>query len=157
MFYLVQQDSDGQFPAGRAVVISSHSTAAEAIIARERRRSVLRQLGRSHDNLELVVLRADGSVVSRDPFGRDARAKGRPTMLWRLGGRDGTCARAMLVPNARTCTLVWWFDDIRLFARELPGWDEALVAAEKLREEFQARDFIDIADGDRISDVSSVS
>lgn len=132
MFYLVQQDSDGQFPAGRAVVISSHSTAAEAIIARERRRSVLRQLGRSHGHLELVMLRADGSVVSRDPFGRDARAKGRPTMLWR-------------------------FDDIRLFARELPGWDAALVAAEKLREEFQARDFIDNADGDRISDVSSVS
>jgi hypothetical protein len=120
MFYLVQQDSDGQFPAGRAVVISSHSTAAEAVAARERRRSVLRRLGRSHDNLELVVLREDGSVVSRDPFGRDARAKGRPTMLWRLGGSDGTCARAMLVPNARTCTLAWWFDDIRIFAVSCP-------------------------------------
>jgi hypothetical protein len=156
MFYLVQHDSDGQFSAGRAAVISSHPTADEAVAARERRRSVLRRL-RSHDTLELMVLREDGSVVSRDPFGRDARARGLPIMLWQLGRRDGTRVRAMLVPNARTCTLVWWFDDIRLFARELPGWDEARVAAEELRGEFQARDFIDIADDGRTSGVSSVS
>ena len=157
MFYLVQQGPHDHFSAGRAAVISSHPTADEAVAARERRRSVLRRLGRSHDALELVVLRADGSVVSRDPFGQDARAKGLPIMLWRLGRRDGACAQAMLVPNARTCTLVWWLDDIRLFARELPTWDDVLVAAEDLREEFQARDFIDIADDRRTSGVSSVS
>jgi hypothetical protein len=75
---------------------------------------------------------------------RDARTTFLPTILWRLLGRDGTRARAMLVPNARTCTLVWWFDDIQPFACELSNWDEALALADELRAEFQAREFIDM-------------
>jgi hypothetical protein len=130
MFYLVQQDADDPRRADRQAVISSHPTDAEAFAASERRRSILPRLGLSTDAVQLVVVGEDGSVVSRDQLGRDARTTFLPTMLWRLLGRDGTRARAMLVPNARTCTLVWWLDDIRIFARELPGWDEALVAAE---------------------------
>jgi hypothetical protein len=144
MFYLVQQDSDDPRRADRPAVISSHPTAAEAFAAGERRRSILPRLGLSIDAVHLVVVGEDGSVVARDRLGRDARTTFLPTILWRLLGRDGTRARAMLVPNARTCTLVWRFDDIQPFARELSNWDEALALVEELRAQFQARAFIDM-------------
>jgi hypothetical protein len=144
MFYLVQQDVNDPRRADRLDVISSHPTAAEAFAAAQRRRSILPRLGLSTDAVHLVVVGEDGSVVSRDRLGRDARTTFLPTILWRLLGRDGTRAQAMLVPNARTCTLVWWFDDIQPFARELANCDEALALAEELRAEFQAREFIDM-------------
>jgi hypothetical protein len=143
MFYLVQQDSNDPSRANR-LVISSHPTAGQAFAAGERRRSILPRLGLSTDVVQLVVVGEDGSVVSRDRLGRESRTTFLPIMLWRLLGRDGTRARAMLVPNARTCTLVWWFDDIQPFARELSNRDEALALAEELRAQFQAREFIDM-------------
>ena len=60
-----------------------------------------------------------------------------PTTLWRLQRREGSVARALILPNGFGCTLVWWVDEQVRGAQEFPDWESALTAADKFRLEME--------------------
>ncbi len=42
---------------------------------------------------------------------------------------DGRVARAMVVPNPRSCSFVWFLNDVLQDAQNFPDWESAVMRA----------------------------